>query len=875
MSIARQSQSQKHKIKSESQCQQQIKTLIQNVNNPPQNLTQQWIKEKENEQKQLYEEVKQSEFGGRTSTLTQLTQLAKKIGKMKKKLNRVADDRMKSPASDKKSRKSTKSGKSVNSQSKRTLSKQTQSRVQMKSLEQSRSKSSKKSTKGHRSLKTQQTPQFTKQSLENKLSNFQKVVQQQKENQRSNVRITESRGSKNNADRSLSPSRSSYNSSKKKNKNKKAVTAYYDDGSSITEFSDSIDQINVKVNPKSTLSKYQTLIESERKGQDTEICQLSREENLMLTTKLESISKEKLLREYRVLYYRSKEVRKLLSEYYEQNLIYSDELNEIKQMLSQKQTQVKQLKKELKAKTKELKLIQADYGSKLDSLGKSYNQQENNPVPFNDYERMKEQNEKLLVENEMLKDDYKDIQSKLQQIENDIYQNRQYQPSDQDVPQRLQREVDTLKDQIDKIREENLKLKLQLEKEMLNNRELAQQFNFKKSEVDGTVEMKQQELAQTKVLLQTANQKIQILEQQLNQMKYQIIGDQEQTFQVQEKIQRQEEELRIANLRVENRDKELNEYKQKELTLKKKIIELEQKVDNSSSISQTFYDNNFSLNKLNNAESYVNQELQAERQFLIKTQEQLLNIQVENEQLKNNLKQLELELSFEKQANEQIKARLAQLQEEKDITIQRVQKQFEETENNRQKELLLAEQSQKNQENMLYSYQQRINEVESELRIFTKQEQELKNQINDQRIQIERQQLKIEQNEIKLTKFHDQIYEVESENQHLNETNKQLRIQLQQLNREVDQIDRIKENYKTRYLSNRQDNRKSVNKYPEKENVMKQPYTHEVERMKSEKEQLERLKSQEEQQRMQRDKKFQVINDLQQMIKVNKKQNDK
>lgn len=88
--------------------------------------------------------------------------------------------------------------------------------------------------------------------------------------------------------------------------------------------------IKLKVNPKSTLSKYETLVDSEKKGQDLEICQLSREENLMLTTKLESISKEKLLREYRVLYYRSKEVRKLLTEYYEQNLTLSDELNDLK-----------------------------------------------------------------------------------------------------------------------------------------------------------------------------------------------------------------------------------------------------------------------------------------------------------------------------------------------------------------------------------------------------------------------------------------------------------------------------------------------------------------------------------------------------------------
>ncbi|CAD8051447.1 unnamed protein product [Paramecium primaurelia] len=872
MSIARTSQSSKHQMKSESQFQQQIKSLIQNVNNPPQNLTQQWIREKENEQKQLFEEVKQSEFGGRTSTLTQLTQLAKKIEKMKKNINNVADDRIKTPASDKKSRKSAKSGKSVNCQSRRTLSKQTQSRVQMKSLEQSRSKSSKKSAKELKISKIQNT---TKNSFDNKLGGFQKLMKKQKEDLRQNVRITESKASKNNVDRSLSPSRPSINSSKRIKNNRKAVTSYYDDGSSITESSDQEDMINLKINPKTTLSKYETLVDSERKGQDIEICQLSREENLMLTTRLESISKEKLLREYRVLYYRSKEVRKLLTEYYEQNLTISDELNEIKQLLCQKQTEIKQLKKELKSQTKEFKLMQVEYGNKLESLEKSYQQKEKNSVPIYDYDRIQEENEKLLVENELLKDDYKDIQQKLQQLENDIYQKRQFELPEQDISQRLQREVDSLKDQIEKIREENIKLKLQLDKEMLNNRELSQQINFKINEIDGTVELKQQELVQTKIHLQSANQTIQKLEQQINQMKYQIIGDQEQSFQVLEKIQRQEEELRIANLKVENREKELNEYKQKELSLKKKIVELEQKVDNQSSISQTFYDPNFSINKLNNAESYQNQEFQAERQFLIKTQEQLLNIQVENEQLKHNLKQLELELSFEKQTNEQIKMRLAQLQDEKDISIQRVQKQYDEIENNRQKEILIAEQSQKNQENMLYSAQQRINELESELRILNKQEQEMKNQINDQRIQIERQKLKIEQNEIKLTKFYDQINEVESENLHLNETNKQLRIQIQQLNREVDQIDRIKDNYKTKYLSNRQDSKKLMNKNPEKENVIKQTYTNEVERIKNEKEQLERLKSQEDQQRMQRDKKCQVINDLQQMIRVNKKSNDK
>ncbi|CAD8153626.1 unnamed protein product [Paramecium octaurelia] len=875
MSLARTSQSSKHQRQSETRFQQQIKTLVQNISYPPQNITKQWIKEKENEQKQLFEEVKQSEFPGRSATLTQLTDLARKIAKMRKNLKSVADDRNRTPASDKKSRKSNKSGKSIKSQSRKTLSKLAQSRGHLKSLEQSRSKSSKKSKKGLKSSKTQNTPKFTKKAFENKLGSFSKVVQKQKDSIRPNVRITESRGSKRMADRSISQSRQSYPSSKKKSNNREAYGSYYDDGSSITESSDSKEMINLKVNPKTTLSKYETLVDSERKGQDTEICQLSREENLMLTTKLESISKDKLLREYRVLYYRSKEVRKLLTEYYEQNLTLSDELNDLKQMLCEKQAEIKQLKKDLKSQTKELKYMQAEYSTKLDQLGKSYQQQEMNSVPLDDYDRMKQDNEKLLVENEMLKDDYKDISQKLQQIENEIYQKRQYEHPEQDISQRLQRDIDSLKDQIDKIREENIKLKLQLDKEMLNNRELSQQINFKKNEIDGTVELKQQELTQTKAQLQSANTKVQKLEQQINQMKYQIIGDQEQSFQVKEKIQRQEEELRIANLKVENREKELNEQKSKELALKKKILELEQKVDSQASISQPYFEPNFSLNKSNNAESYISKELQAERQFLAKTQEQLMNIQVENEQLKRNVKQLELELSFEKQSNEQIKARLAQLQHEKDITIQRVQKQFEETENNRLKELLVAEQSQKNQDNMLYSAQQRINELESELRILNKQEQELKNQINDLRIQFERQQIKMEQNEIKLADLNDQIYQVESENLHLNETNKQLRIQLQQLNREVDQIDRIKDNYKVKYLHSRNESKKSMHQYPEKENVMRQTYTNEVERIRSEKEQLERLKSQEEQQRIQRDKKLQVINDLQQMIKVNKKSFDK
>lgn len=38
--------------------------------------------------------------------------------------------------------------------------------------------------------------------------------------------------------------------------------------------------------------------------------------------------------------------------------------------------------------------------------------------------------------------------------------------------------------------------------------------------------------------------------------------------------------MRIANLKVENREKELNEQRTKELVLKKKILDLESKVEN-------------------------------------------------------------------------------------------------------------------------------------------------------------------------------------------------------------------------------------------------------------------------------------------------------
>lgn len=43
------------------------------------------------------------------------------------------------------------------------------------------------------------------------------------------------------------------------------------------------------------------------------------DEETLLACKLDQVNKEKLLREFRVLFYRNKEVRKLLKEYYDAN----------------------------------------------------------------------------------------------------------------------------------------------------------------------------------------------------------------------------------------------------------------------------------------------------------------------------------------------------------------------------------------------------------------------------------------------------------------------------------------------------------------------------------------------------------------------------
>ena len=68
-------------------------------------------------------------------------------------------------------------------------------------------------------------------------------------------------------------------------------------------------------------------MENEKKNGDP--ATLTKEENLLLTTKMESVTKERLLREYRILYYRSKEIRKLLAEYYDKNLQLNDQIEEI------------------------------------------------------------------------------------------------------------------------------------------------------------------------------------------------------------------------------------------------------------------------------------------------------------------------------------------------------------------------------------------------------------------------------------------------------------------------------------------------------------------------------------------------------------------
>ncbi|CAD8055222.1 unnamed protein product [Paramecium primaurelia] len=865
--------SSKHQRKSENRFQQQINSLLKNIIHPPSPLSKQWIKDREEEQKSLFQEVKKSEFNTKNQTITQLTDIGKKLQKMKKKLRIfTADDRLKTPVSENKSRKSTKSKKS---QSKKGQSSHSQSRTQVKSFEQSRSKSSKKVKKSLKSSKTKNTPQFQKKTFENKLGSFSKEMQLQRDSSRPNVRILDSRIAKNSVDRGLSNSRS-IGSSKKQFRNQRTESAC-EESSSLTDSSDTKEIINLKMNPYTSQSKYEVFIDDDKRIKEFEAGQLSREENLMQTTQLESVTKEKVLREYRILYYKNKEVKKLLTEYYEQNLRLTQEINELQQIIYEKQLENKQVKKELKFQTKDMKNMQSEYSTKIDQLGKSYQQHQMNSVPLNEFERLKQENDKILIENEMLKEDYNAINLKMQQIENEIYLKRQYEIPGQEFSQRLQRELESVKDQTDRIKEENIKLKLQLDKEYNSNRELSQQINQKKHELNGNIEQKQQELQQLQSHLQTANTKIQKLEQQLTQMKYQLITEQEQSFQIREKIIRQEEELRITNLKVENREKEINELRSKELIQKKKILDLESKIENQIYQPLSYFEPVITFNKPNNSEQCIinykqinNKELQQERQILAKTQDQLLNIQAENDQLKRNLKQIELELQYERQQNEQIKLKFSQLQQENEFTLQRVQKQFKETENYRSKEFQITEQQFKNQENLLFSAQQRINELENEIKILNNKEQDNKNLINDQKIQIEKQQLKQEQHVVKLSELTNQVKIVEYENVNLKENNCQLKLQNQQLIKELEQIDRIKDNYKNKYLNNMYENKKLVNQYHEKENILKQTFNNELEIVKCQKEQLEKMKNQEECQRQQKDKKLKVISELQQMIKGHK-----
>lgn len=47
--------------------------------------------------------------------------------------------------------------------------------------------------------------------------------------------------------------------------------------------------------------------------------QIPLDEEALFACKLDQVNKEKLLKEYRVLFYRNKEVRKLLKEYFDAN----------------------------------------------------------------------------------------------------------------------------------------------------------------------------------------------------------------------------------------------------------------------------------------------------------------------------------------------------------------------------------------------------------------------------------------------------------------------------------------------------------------------------------------------------------------------------
>ncbi|CAK71665.1 unnamed protein product (macronuclear) [Paramecium tetraurelia] len=863
--------SSKHKRKSETRFQQQINSLLKNVSHPPSPLSKQWIKDREGEQKSLFEEAKQCEFNHKNQTLTQLTDIGKKLSRMKKKFRTfITDDNRKTPVSENKSRKSTKSKKS---QSKKGKSSRSQSKTQLKSLEQSRSKSSKKLKKSLKSSNLQNTPKLIQKTFETKLGSFSKEIQQQRDSSRRNVRIQDSRNSKNTVGRTSSSSRK-VGSSKKKIKNQR-IESPYEESSSFTDSSDTKEIMKLKMNPSTAQSRYEVFMDNDKNIKEFETGQFNKEENHLLTAKLESVTKEKLLKEYRILYYRSKEVKNLLTEYYEQNLRLTQEINELQQIIQDKQLENKQARKEVKSLTKEMKIMQSEYSTKLDQLGKSYQQQEMNSVPLNNFERLQQENEKVLIENEMLRKDYKAICLKIQQLENGVYLKRQYEIPEQEISQRFQRELESVKDQTDRIKEENMKLKFQLDREQISNRELSQQIQQKKNELDGNTEQKQYEIQSLKSHLQTANTKIQKLELQLTQMKYQLNSEQEQSFQIREKILRQEEELRISNLKIENREKEINEQRSKELILKKKILDLESKIQNQTQLPQQNFEPIITFNKPKNSESIINKELQVERQILAKTQEQLLSIQGENDQLKRNLKQIEFELQFERQQNEQIKLKFSQLQQEKEFTFKRAQKQFEETESNRFKEFQFTEQQYKNQENQLLSAQQRISELENELRTYHNKEQEYKDLINDQQIQIEKQQLKLEQNSTNLSELSNQLKTVENANKILDENNRQLKIQTQQLIKDLEQTDKQKDNYKNKYLNNVYENKKILDQYHEKENNLKQTYTNELEKVKCQKEQLEKVKNQEESQRQQKDKKLKVISELQQMIKGHKMAFDK
>ncbi|KAM3139498.1 hypothetical protein pb186bvf_008334 [Paramecium bursaria] len=617
MSKLRKSSSVKSK---DDKIQRAVQKIQEKVNNPPLDVTSAWIKEQASEVKQLLQKLlhKGENVPKKFDLLDQLSQIRTYLSELNKKRKR--NDLLKTPVSNQ-SRRSNKLNKSKSS-----------------------SKVSRASKSKRKKSLTQNTPRFKKKQYQTKLGSFAKELSKQPSLKRS-------------ASQKHSPSVSSYSQSSKK---KRAFSPSDNESSSISLSSELKEAVNLRMN-NGFKQKYQAFMENEKKNGDP--ATLTKEENLLLTTKMESVTKERLLREYRILYYRSKEIRKLLAEYYDKNLQLNDQIEEIQRESLTQQQLNKQLKKEIKEQTKEIKLVHTEYTQKIDQLNRTFQQQEYHTIPIQEFDRLKQDYEKLIIELQMIKEYNKQLQVRLQ-LQDDL------------------------------------------------------------------------------------------------------------------------------------------------------------------SAGRRKYDAPIDYNDIN---SKLQKELELQRE------------------------------QYEK------------LKEDSENNIQKLHQSYQEQENQRYKEYVSVISTQKNQESLLYNAQQRIIELESELRINYKQEQDYKHQLQEVRSHLERAQLRVDQYESRIQEQNCELRELTMHKQEYEEQVKQLKQQIQQLQKEIDQMDRIKDNYKNKYLYNKFENKKLVNQYNEKENIIKQSYISEIDRIKSEKEYLEKVKSQEEQQRCHKDKKLKVINDLQMMIKDHKR----